>query len=111
MSEIKFKNFSLGTVVATPGALEAVSRERLSECLKRHASGDWGCIDSNDVAANNVATHEGSRILSAYAIDPTKPCKGYGDNCLWIITDCAYAEAEGEEETRHATTALLPDEY
>jgi hypothetical protein len=43
----------------------------------------------------------GSRILSAYPIDPAKPCKGFGDNTLWIIT----------EADRSATTFLLPDEY
>jgi hypothetical protein len=30
-----------------------------------------------------------------------KPCKGFGDNTLWIIT----------EADRSATTFLLPDEY
>jgi len=38
---------------------------------------------------------------AAYPIDPAKPCKGHGDNCLWIIT----------EADRSATTFLLPDEY
>jgi hypothetical protein len=32
---------------------------------------------------------------------PAKPCKGFGDNCLWIIT----------ESDRSVTTFLLPDEY
>jgi hypothetical protein len=44
---------------------------------------------------------EGERVLSAYAIDESKPAKGYGDNCLWIIT----------ERDRSVTTFLLPDEY
>jgi hypothetical protein len=35
------------------------------------------------------------------AIDPTKPCKGFGDNTLWTIT-------EGD---RSATTFLLPSKY
>ncbi|KWT91757.1 hypothetical protein APY03_3194 [Variovorax sp. WDL1] len=43
----------------------------------------------------------GLRILSAYAIDPAKPCAGHGDNCLWIIT----------EADRAVTTILLPEEY
>ena len=30
---------------------------------------------------------EAERVLSAYAIDESKPAKGYGDNCLWIITE------------------------
>jgi len=81
-----FKPFSLGQIVATPGALEAVTHERLMECLARHARGDWGNVCSEDADLNNKATHDGSRILSAYPIDPAKPCKGYGENCLWIIT-------------------------
>ena len=36
-----------------------------------------------------------------HPIDPAKPCKGFGDNTLWIIT-------EGD---RSVTTFLLPDEY
>ena len=32
-----FKPFSLGQIVATPGALEAIAPERLLECLARHA--------------------------------------------------------------------------
>ena len=44
---------------------------------------------------------EGERVLSAYAIDESKPAKGYGGNCLWIIT----------ERDRSLTTFLLPDEY
>lgn len=44
---------------------------------------------------------EGERVLTAYAIDESKPAKGYGDNYLWIIT----------ERDRSVTTFLLPDEY
>jgi hypothetical protein len=29
----------------------------------------------------------GLRILSAYPIDPAKPCNGFGENTLWIITE------------------------
>ena len=39
-----FKNFSLGRLVATPDALEAVTHERILECLARHARGDWGNV-------------------------------------------------------------------
>jgi hypothetical protein len=37
----------------------------------------------------------------AYAIDPSKPCEGFGDNTLWIIT----------EADRSVTTFLFPSEY
>ena len=41
------------------------------------------------------------RFLSAYPIDESQPCEGFGDNTLWIIT----------EWDRSVTTALLPSEY
>jgi hypothetical protein len=42
--------FTLGHVVATPGALAAigVSGDDLSTYLARHQSGDWGDIDMHD---------------------------------------------------------------
>jgi hypothetical protein len=52
-------------------------------------------------ALNDQALVEGERVLSAYAIDESKPAKGYGENCLWIITD----------RDRSVTTFLLPNEY
>jgi hypothetical protein len=93
--------FELGQIVSTPGALETCSPEHLLECLSRHARGDWGVVCAEDAATNNEALTEGSRVLSAYPIDPAKPCKGFGDNTLWIIT----------EADRSATTFLLPSEY
>ncbi len=50
---------------------------------------------------NDLSVTQGFRILSACPIDPAKPCKGFGDNCLWIIT----------EADRSVTTCLLQDEY
>ena len=95
------QHFQLGNIVATPGALEACAPDHLMRCLFRHAHSDWGCVGPEDAASNAEALREGFRVLSAYPIDPTKPCKGFGDNCLWIIT----------EADRSATTFLLPDEY
>ena len=93
--------FSLGQVVATRGVLDAVPYGRLPECLQRHRRGDWGNVCTEDAVRNNEATREGSRILSAYPIDPLKPAKGYGANVFWIIT----------EADRSVTTFLLPEEY
>ena len=95
------KRFGLGSIVATSGALEATTDAQRIDYLKRHASGDWGVVCPEDAASNDEALEEGLRVLSAYPIDPAKPCKGYGDNCLWIIT----------EADRSVTTFLLPDEY
>jgi hypothetical protein len=93
--------FQLGQVVSTPGALEASSMEYLLKCLARHATADWGVACAEDAASNDQALADGGRLLSAYPIDPAKPCKGWGDNTLWIIT----------ESDRSVTTFLLPDEY
>ena len=96
-----FTPFSLGLVVTTAGATESVPYAQMKEGLARHKRGDWGNVCKEDAAENNRSTHEGFRVLSAYAIDPSKPAKGYGENCFWIIT----------EADRSATTILLPDEY
>jgi hypothetical protein len=103
MTDLKpsFKPFTLGSIVATPGALDALSQSRILECLIRHARGDWGQVCEEDAAENDLATYEGFRILSAYAIDPAQPCAGFGDNCVWVIT----------EADRSVTTLLLPSEY
>ena len=93
--------FDLGQIVATPGAVEACSQQHLQACLARHVRGDWGHICKEDWATNFDALMNGDRLLSAYPIDPAKPCKGYGENCLWIIT----------EADRSVTTFLLPEEY
>ena len=93
--------FQLGRIVATRGVMSATCHDLRMQCLARHLSGDWGCCDDEDKATNDAAVTLGNRILSAYPLDPALPCKGYGANTLWIIT----------EADRSATTLLLPDEY
>jgi len=86
---------SLGTVVATPGALEAMTEAHESPLgyLARHASGDWGEIPPEDWEENEFSIKNELRILSAYSLrNGTK---------IWIIT----------EADRSATTILLPCEY
>lgn len=93
--------FPLGQIVSTPGALAACPNDHLMRCLSRHTRGDWGSVCAEDAASNDEAVTAGFRILSAYPIDPAKPCKGFGSNTLWIIT----------EADRSVTTFLLPEEY
>jgi hypothetical protein len=92
--------FDLGRVLATPGALTTLesSGQAPGDFLDRHAGGDWGELSKDDWDANDVALHDGGRILSAY-----KTLKGAR---VWIIT-----EAADEQGGRAATTVLLPDEY
>ena len=89
------REFELGVVVATPGALELLSRygKEPVEYLQRHLSGDWGDLGAYDWAANDQALETGARLFSAYAVSPL--------NTLWIIT----------EADRSSTTLLLPEDY
>ena len=92
--------FDLGQTVATPGALEALRRNRTTglDYVQRHASGDWGVVCEEDRQANDKALKTGARLLSAYFLpDESK---------LWLITDAA-----DEQGRRQATTLLLPEEY
>lgn len=93
--------FPLGRVVITPGAEAALYPPKAFYMLGRHARGDWGCVCDEDKLTNDEALQLGNRVLSAYPIDDAKPCKGFGDNCIWIITEC----------DRSVTTLLLPEEY
>jgi hypothetical protein len=92
--------FSLGQIVATPGAFEALdeSGQTPQFFLARHAQGDWGTVCDEDKQANDQALVDGSRLLSAY-----KTLKG---ERLWIIT-----EAKDDQGKRSATTLLRPEEY
>jgi hypothetical protein len=91
----------LGRIVITPEARSAVPPGRVQDCLARHEAGDFGCCCDEDAATNRRALAMGLRILSAFAIDPELPCEGFGDNCVWIIT----------EADRSTTTVLLPSDY
>lgn len=87
--------FSLGQVVATPGALEAMedSAQSAQDFLVRHQSGDWGACDKQDSRSNDLALQNDARVFSVY-----KTLKGVK---LWVIT----------EADRSSTCILLPDEY
>ncbi len=98
----KAVSFSLGRVVATPGALAALEKAGKApiDYLQKHAKGEWGELGEEDKQANADALESGARLLSAYRLpDETK---------LWIITDAVVDEETGE---RYATTVLLPEEY
>ena len=93
--------FKLGMIVSTPGALDAITEAQRRVYLLRHVTGDFGATCAEDQDTNREAIRDGFRILSAYPIDPKQPCKGFGENCVWIIT----------EADRSVTTFLLPSEY
>jgi hypothetical protein len=87
--------FSLGRIVATPRALRALERAKQSAAvfLARHAAGDWGELDREDMRENEYSLTHGFRLMSSYTT-------AAGEK-LWIIT----------EADRSVTTLLLPDEY
>jgi hypothetical protein len=96
MQETKAPLFSLGQIVATPGALAALEKagQAPQEFLFRHAHGDWGELCDEDKRENHYGLAHGFRLLSSYRT-------AAGDVRVWVIT----------EADRSATTILLPEEY
>lgn len=99
--------FSLGQVVATPGALELMAEypEAAGYILSRHQLGDWGEVCAEDAAENERSVEAGLRILSVYQFD-RELAEAAGEPSdprarVWVIT----------EADRSATTILLPDKY
>lgn len=85
--------FALGQLAATPAALDALTHEDIQTALKRHLCGDWGDLDEEDMAENELSLQQGFRLFSAY--------KGANGTKFWIIT----------EADRGLTTVLLPSDY
>ena len=88
----KHSLFSLGQVVATPGALTALQKagQQPQEFLGRHLQ---GYLSDEDRKENDYSLEHGFRLLSAY--------RTHAGDKLWIIT----------ESDRSVTTLLLPEEY
>ena len=83
----------MGRLVATPNVLSQIAQDDITSGLRRHLTGDWGELDSEDREANEQALIHGTRLLSAYhAANGTK---------FWIIT----------EWDKSQTTILLPEDY
>lgn len=89
------ERFPLGRIVATPGALLALSQTGLSiwKFLDQHARGDWGELEEFDLRQNENALEAGGRLLSRYVLP--------NSSTLYLIT----------EWDRSVTTLLLPAEY
>jgi hypothetical protein len=91
----KMPLFKLGSLVATPGAIEALRTAEVSpgRLLVRHQGGDWGNLSQSDQAENTLSVEKGWRILSAYVLSTGVK--------VWVIT----------EADRSSTCILLPEEY
>jgi hypothetical protein len=87
--------FSLGQLVATPGALAALEKAGQGplDFLSRHVHGDWGDLCEEDRRENQFSLERGFRLLSSY--------RTLADSKLYVIT----------EADRSVTTILLPEEY
>jgi hypothetical protein len=92
---IRPPRFSLGQLVATPGALQALAEagQDAMQFVSRHQSGDWGELDAHDISENKYSLQHGLRLLSAYTLSTGVR--------IWVIT----------EWDQSATTILLPSDY
>lgn len=91
--------FPLGEYLVTPG-INALMEQGLAihSYLQRHQCGDWGTIEEEDSAENELSLKKGYRILSAYEVATSE---GNETHKIWIIT----------EADRSVTTVMLPEEY
>lgn len=104
ITPVSVPRFKLGQTVYTPGAKEAMERYHINpfDLLKRHVTGDWGDVCPEDAQANEEALQDGSRLLSAYVLQPPlSESKALASAKVWVIT----------EADRSVTTILLPEEY
>jgi len=96
--------FDLGAVVGTHGFVGLFDSPGLRQTaidivLTRYLRGDWGLMDAEDSAANEMALDPASqgRIMAKYSI-PVGPGT---EKAIYVIT----------EADRSVTTLLLPSEY
>lgn len=93
--------FDLGTICATPGAIELLRDldperdwfEGAAPYIWRHVTGRWDEMDAHDRRENRLSVKHGYRVLSSYATSEGRK--------LWVIT----------EADRSVTTILTPEEY
>ena len=106
--------FSLGQIVATPGALALLQETGRSAAslLARHMHGDFGDTCQDDSALNEIAITHGSRIMSVYRLVDAEKLKATPKQkradlpTVWVITD-----GENDVGQREVTTLLLPGDY
>ncbi len=85
--------FSLGQIVITPHAQEALHPEDVRICLECHAQGDRGSLYKSDHRENKMSLNRNLRLFSAF--------RDRNKTRFWIITDADCS----------VTTILLPEDY
>ena len=103
MNSTEKERLILGSIFMTSGILSGISSDPflsafIRRCLDRHSSGDFGLLDSEDVAVNKTAIENSfGKVVSCYL----------QDNCdrIWVITDYI------ERGLSNRTTVLFPHEY
>jgi len=85
--------FTLGQTCISRNAAEQLEPYDVYAALGRHARGDWGELDKEDVAENERSLKGGFRLLSAYT--------DRNGVKFWIITEADHS----------STTVLLPEDY
>jgi hypothetical protein len=94
--------FELGKLTATASVAGRMRSDEsftrfVTQSLGRYQHGDWGNMDPEDKALNDIAVeNDDGRIFAAYQ-------KHLGDDIvkIWIIT----------EADRSSTTIMFPEEY
>lgn len=102
-------SFRLGSVYATPGALEMLEKYQVSAAtlLERHQSGDFGHVGADSVRDNLLAIAQGLRVLSAYRLlDSAALVRMTAQELRRVPTIWCITEAD-----RSSTTLLVPSEY
>ncbi len=109
---------SLGVAMAPPGISDTVAarpggRDWTVGCLRRHATGDWGDLDTHDHDVNRVAASDGAiasghRVLSARAVQTALQGPDQPGDQIWVITS---TEALTIDLGIRATNVLWPSEY
>lgn len=107
--------FSAGSIFATPDAIALMQLHGFSMAvlLNRYLHGDFGDIHPDDLALNQHALRDGSRVMGVYRlaspeqISATPIEKRLNLPTIWIISDAV----EGNPKQREVTTFLTPENY
>ncbi len=78
-SNYRAPRFGLGTLVISSHLLGIVLPDQLVSALRKHAAGDWGHLDSREIAANEIALCRRDPVCSLHRISHRR--------ALWIGTN------------------------